>query len=67
MQPTEQWVQTDFAILSPDAAVCASALRTVVAPMSGMAAKPPATIPERRKKVRRSIAPPLAPAKDLAR
>src|SRR6185312_17506229 len=57
VQPTEQWVQMLLRMVTAAPAGGggpASALRTVVSGILPSAARPPAAMPERRRKVRRS-------------
>jgi hypothetical protein len=59
VQPTEQWVHTVLTFFAaPAPAVCASALCIMPPPRLNAAVTPLAARPERRKKVRRSMAPP---------
>src|SRR5690606_40127088 len=59
VQPTEQWVQTDFLISIPAVAAWASAFFTIAPLKLVAAARPPTVRPERRRKVRLSIEPPV--------
>ena len=69
-QPTEQCVQTDLMMSTLPAAAAgfaACALVTVPADRADAAARPPAAKPERRRKVRRSMALPVSPVSAFER
>ena len=64
VQPTEQWVQTDFfSSTFPTTAPVAASAFFIMPGAVAMAAAPPAARPERLINVRRSMAPPVIPAR----